>query len=212
MAEIKPVVFNEFEATKKSLDSELNKYRDLIVTDTKQAKKVRAGLNKLVKNVDDRKKELKRPYVDAYKGMERQANDLKSMIHEVKEPIDAQIKTIEMGEKMRRETRMKDLIASMAFSYQIDPDKVEVKSKWLTKSISDIELKREIGEQLTLMNRFSVGKLPDGINKQSGQFINDDGEIVYKYSVSLYVTDDEIETVASCLDENEIHYMQNKEG
>ncbi|WP_290123741.1 hypothetical protein [Paucilactobacillus hokkaidonensis] len=39
MAEIKPVVFNEFEATKKSLDSELNKYRDLIVTDTKQAKK-----------------------------------------------------------------------------------------------------------------------------------------------------------------------------
>ncbi len=31
--------------------------------------------------------------------MERQANDLKSMIHEVKEPIDAQIKTIEMGEK-----------------------------------------------------------------------------------------------------------------
>ncbi|WP_054726876.1 hypothetical protein [Paucilactobacillus hokkaidonensis] len=107
---------------------------------------------------------------------------------------------------------MKDLIASMAFSYQIDPDKVEVKSKWLTKSISDIELKREIGEQLTLMNRFSVGKLPDGINKQSGQFINDDGEIVYKYSVSLYVTDDELETVVSCLDENEIHYMQNKEG
>lgn len=209
---LKPIVYDHFEATKKSLDSELNKYRDLIVTDNKQAKKVRAGLNKLVKNVDDRKKELKRPYVDAYKGMEQQANDLKSMIHEVKEPIDAQIKTIEMGEKMRRETRMKDLIASMAFSYQIDPDKVEVKSKWLTKSISDIELKREIGEQLTLMNRFSVGKLPDGINKQSGQFINDDGEIVYKYSVSLYVTDDELEKVASCLDENEIHYMQNKEG
>lgn len=113
---LKPVVYDHFEATKKSLDSELNKYRDLIVTDTKQAKKVRAGLNKLVKNVDDRKKELKRPYVDAYKGMEQQANDLKSMIHEVKEPIDAQIKTIEMGEKMRRETRMKDLIASMAFS------------------------------------------------------------------------------------------------
>lgn len=209
---LKPVVYDHFDATKKSLDSELNKYRDLIVTDTKQAKKVRAGLNKLTKDIDDRKKELKRPYVDAYKGMEQQANDLKSMIHEVKEPIDAQIKTIEMGEKMRRETRMKALIASMAFSYQIDPDKVEVKSKWLTKSISDIELKREIGEQLTLMNRFSVGKLPDGINKQSGQFINDDGEIVYKHNISLYVTGDELETVASCLDENEIHYMRNKEG
>ncbi|WP_137597118.1 DUF1351 domain-containing protein [Paucilactobacillus kaifaensis] len=209
---LEPVVFDRFEATKKNLGSVLDKYRDLVVTDAKQAKKVRAGLNKLTKDIDDRKKELKKPYVDAYKGMEQQVNELKSMIHEVKEPIDAQIKTIEMGEKLRRETRVKDLIADMAFSYQIDPDKVEVKSKWLTKSISDIELKREISEQLTLMNRFSVGKLPDGINKQSGQFINDDGEIVYKYSVSLYVTDDELETVASCLDENEIHYMQNKEG
>lgn len=209
---MKPVVYEEFELNKQNLANELDRYRGLVVTDMKQSKGIRASLNKLAKVINDYKKERKRDYINALKPLDDEAKELIDMVNEVKTPIDAQIKQIEMAEQLKRESKIKQLISDMAFSYQIDPDKVEIKAKWLTKSISDIELKREIGEALKLMNQFDVGKLPDGINKQAGKFINDDGEIVYKYSLEIYATDDDLDLIVGTLDMDGIHYKQSKEG
>lgn len=206
--ELTPIEYDDFEAVKTDLATNLDKFKGLVVTDSKQAKKARAGLNKVSKSIDDRKKELKQPYVEAYKPMENQAKELKHMIDEVKVPIDKQIKEIESGEKLERIKKVKSLVAEMAFSYRINPDMVDIKEGWLKKSISDIELKREVGEELKLMVKFGAGVLPDGVNYQNGKLIDDDGEILQIRSIKLYVTPDQYKIALGGLGMDRIKFTE----
>jgi Protein of unknown function (DUF1351). len=144
-----PVEFDGFAETKRNLENKLTPYKSRIILEVKNGKKTLAGLRKLAKQVNDRKKELKRPYVDATKPMEDQAKELITMIDAVAKPIDEQIKAIESEERQQRIDRLKALIADMAFSYHIDPYQVDIKPNWANKSIGDLELKREIGDEFS---------------------------------------------------------------
>jgi hypothetical protein len=203
-----PVVFDGFAETKKNLENKLAPYKSLIISDVKNVKKTRASLHKLAKQVNDRKKELKRPYVDATKPMEDQAKELIALIDTVVKPINDQIKAIESEERQQRIDRLKALIADMAFSYHIDPYQVDIKPKWANKSIGDLELKRQIAEELSLMVKYGKGVLPDGINRVNGGLVSDDGEMVQKRLLTLYVTNEQLMTILSDLNVAEIPYEQ----
>lgn len=201
-----PVVFDGFTETKRNLEDELAPYKSLIISDVKNGKKTRASLNKLAKQVNDRKKELKRPYVDATKPIEDQAKELITLIDTVVKPIDDQIKAIEVEERQQRIDRLKALIADMAFSYHIDPYQVDIKPNWANKSIGDLELKRQIGEELSLMVKYGKGVLPDGINRVNGALVSDDGEMVQKILLTVYVTNEQLKTLLSDLNVAQVPY------
>jgi wobble nucleotide-excising tRNase len=201
-----PVVFDGFAETKRNLEDELAPYKSLIISDVKSGKKTRASLNKLAKQVNDRKKELKRPYVDATKPMEDQAKELIALIDAVVKPIDEQIKAIESEERQQRISRLKALIADMAFSYQIDPYQVDIKPNWANKSIGDLELKRQIKDEFNLMIKYGKGVLPDGINRVNGALVSDDGEMVQKHLLTVYVTDEQLKTLLSDLNVAQVPY------
>lgn len=203
---MKPVVFDGFAETKRNLEDELAPYKSIIISDVKNGKKTRASLNKLAKQVNDRKKELKRPYVDATKPMEDQAKELIALIDTVVKPIDDQIKAIEAEERQQRIGRLKALIADMAFSYHIDPYQVDIKPNWANKSIGDLELKRQIGEELSLMVKYGKGVLPDGINRVNGALVSDDGEMVQKHLLTVYVTNEQLKALLSDLNVAEVPY------
>lgn len=203
---MKPVVFDGFAETKRKLEDELAPYKSRIILDVKNGKKTRAGLHKLAKQVNDRKKELKSPYVDATKPMEDQAKELIAMIDAVVKPIDEQIKVIESEERQQRIDRLKALIADMAFSYHIDPYQVDIKPNWANKSIGDLELKRQIAEELSLMVKYGKGVLPDGINRVNGALVSDDGEMVQKHLLTVYVTNEQLKTLLSGLNNAEVPY------
>lgn len=205
---MKPVVFDGFTETKMKLEDELAPYKSRIVSDVKNGKKTRAGLHKLAKQVNDRKKELKSPYVDATKPMEDQAKELIAMIDAVVKPIDEQVKAIEAEEREERVERLKALIADMAFSYQIDPYQVDIKSNWANKSIGDLELKRQIADELSLMVKYGKGVLPDGINRVNSALVSDDGEMVQKRLLTVYVTNEQLKTLLSDLHVAEVPYEQ----
>lgn len=201
-----PVVFDGFTETKRNLEDELAPYKSLIISDVKNGKKTRASLNKLAKQVNDRKKELKHPYVDATKPMEDQAKELIAMIDTVVKPIDDQIKAIESEERQQRIGRLKALIADMAFSYHIDPYQVDIKPNWANKSIGDLELKRQIGDELSLMVKYGKGVLPDGINRVNGALVSDDSEMVQKHLLTVYVTNEQLKTLLSDLNVAQVPY------
>ena len=205
-----PVEFDGFAETKRNLENKLTPYKSRIILEVKNGKKTLAGLRKLAKQVNDRKKELKRPYVDATKPMEDQAKELITMIDAVVKPIDEQIKAIESEERQQRIGRVKALIADMAFSYHIDPYQVDIKPNWANKSIGDLELKRQIGEELSLMVKYGKGVLPDGINRVNGALVSDDGEMVQKHLLTVYVTNEQLMTLLSDLNVAQVPYEKSE--
>ena len=203
---IPTVKITNFDLTKQSWMATLEKYHNLVVTDGTKDKKVRADLNKKKKELVELKKKLLEPYKEAYKPVEDAVKELTAMVDAVVKPIDDQIKAIESEERQQRIDRLKALIADMAFSYQIDPYQVDIKPNWANKSIGDLELKRQIAEELSLMVKYGKGVLPDGINRVNGALVSDDGEMVQKHLLTVYVTNEQLMTLLSDLNVAQVPY------
>lgn len=205
---IPTVKITNFDVTKQSWMVTLEKYRNLVVTDGTKDKKVRADLNRRKKELAELKKQILAPYKEAYKPVEDAVKELTAMVDAVVKPIDEQIKAIESDERQQRIDRLKALIADMAFSYHIDPYQVDIKPNWANKSIGDLELKRQIAEELSLMVKYGKGVLPDGINRVNGALVSDDGEMVQKRLLTVYVTDEQLNTLLSDLNIAEVPYKK----
>lgn len=207
---IPTVKITNFDVAKQSWMADLEKYCNLVVTDAMKDKKVRAGLNKKKKELVELKKQILAPYKEAYKPVEDAVKELTAMTDAVVKPIDEQIKAIESEERQQRIGRLKALIADMAFSYHIDPYQVDIKPNWANKSIGDLELKRQIKDEFNLMIKYGKGVLPDGINRVNGALVSDDGEMVQKHLLTVYVTDEQLKTLLSDLNAAEVPYEKSE--
>ena len=101
--------FENFEEIKAYLSAQLNRYRNLIYSEDslKLAKSDRASLNRLKKALDDRRKEIKKLYMEPYLALEAQIKELIGMIDEPLGEIDGFIKEAERAarEEKREEIR-----------------------------------------------------------------------------------------------------------
>lgn len=215
--ELTPIAYDDFERVKTDLLAELDDYTVLTTDDIKEAKHIRIELNKLTKQVNDRKKEYKAPYVAATKPMEEQAKELMAMIEQAKKPVDTLIKSKESDELGIRQKMLNDQIAQLAYPRQIDPTQVEIQSKWLNKTNYNyngitLNLKREISEELDLMVRYDKGTLPDGVNYQKGKLVNDDGEVVIRRVLTAFVDDTNMDVTTDYLTMVGIPYKLGKVG
>lgn len=97
--------FENFEEIKSYLSSQLESYRNLVYTEDnlKLAKADKATLNKLKRALEDRRKEIKKEYMEPYLVLEGQIKELTAMIDE---PL-AEIKafTDQMEERRKAERR-----------------------------------------------------------------------------------------------------------
>lgn len=90
-----------YEQLKEELKADLERYKGFKVTEENMAesKRIRAKLNNLAKAIDDRKKEIKRQYLEPYTVFEAQAKELIGIINEVNSELDNGIKSNETAEK-----------------------------------------------------------------------------------------------------------------
>lgn len=128
-----------FEAMKAELDTKLEHYRNLVVTEEsiKGAKEDRAALNKLSAAIDARRKEIKAQCLAPYSSFESKCKELTGMIDQASRSIDRQVNAFDEQEKAEKLAKiqanypvlMGRLATFIPFEKVMDP-------KWLNKSIS----------------------------------------------------------------------------
>lgn len=104
------VVLENFEEIKAYLEERLERYRGVVYLDNvlKSAKADRAALNKLKKILDDRRKEIKRKYMEPYMRLEAQIKELTAMIDEPLERIDSIVRNALEEERANRRAEIKE--------------------------------------------------------------------------------------------------------
>lgn len=92
----KSIDFN-FEEIKTELTGKLEYYNTLVVTEDsiKEAKNDKANLNKLKLVIDNRRKEIKKQYLEPYEALEKQCKELISLIDSPVKSIDSQLQVFE---------------------------------------------------------------------------------------------------------------------
>lgn len=108
-----------------------------------EAKADRAMLNKFIKRLDDRRKEIKDEIMQPYKEFELRLNEIKALVEEPKNLIDTQIKEFEDKDKEEKRERIKAIFAEEVGDREIDWF-VLFNPKWLNKTYSEDAIREEI--------------------------------------------------------------------
>lgn len=165
-----PEIESNLEEVQVLIDQELEKYRGYVVTEDsmKEAKADKAMLNKLAKEISDRRIALKKEYMVPFEGIEQKAKVISSMIKDVTDNIDKQIKTFEESEKAEKYTNLAVLWDEIAGqNTELLPFDKIMKDKWLNKTCS---LKQAEVEMRSLMTEFDTNmtfldSIPDALER-----------------------------------------------
>ncbi len=128
-----------FEAMKAELDTKLEHYRNLVVTEDsiKGAKEDRAALNKLSAAIDARRKEIKAQCLAPYSDFEVKCKELTGMIGQASRSIDQQVKAFEEQEKQEKRQAIEAVYPELAGKLsQFIPFSKLMDQKWLNKTVS----------------------------------------------------------------------------
>lgn len=133
-----PIVITNETQLKQSITDYAAKYKNLVVTEDTLAdtKTVRAEMRKVVAELDDNRKSIKRGYNQPLNEFEARINDLKATVKQVIIPIDEGIKELEERQRQHRLLNVRALIDEMAPNYGVTAADVEINPEWLNKSIS----------------------------------------------------------------------------
>lgn len=138
-----------YEELKKEIAKELEKYQGLVVTssDLPKAKDTRALLNKVLKNIKDRKNQLKKEFLKPYEKIEDQITEITQMIEAVVLSIDQQIKNLEMKAREEKLLKIEEVWNQLSYS-KIPFDKVW-KEEYLNKTYTLDKIRDKFIEFIT---------------------------------------------------------------
>lgn len=144
-----PVVEFNKEDLRGYLELQLEKYKNLVVTaeTEKDCKKVKAELGKLEKSIEDFRKSTKKAISEPITKFEEDCKELVALIHEVKHPIDVQLKEIEDARKAEKEVLIREEIAKIVTEYSLDEKhsaQIDIRATWLNKSTSMNKITTEL--------------------------------------------------------------------
>lgn len=134
-----------FEELNTQLDALLEKYHGLIVSD-REAKEVRAQLNKLAKAIDDRRLKEKKAFCEPYDIFAAQAKQLVEKIKETNKWFDDQVKEAEARRKEERLQKIREFWAERGRS-SFDLGQI-FNDKWLNASTPEKQWQNEILERV----------------------------------------------------------------
>lgn len=129
------------------------KYKGLVVTEETfaDAKSVRAEMRKVVTELDENRRKIKRSYNKPLDDFEARINELKATVKQVITPIDAAVKELEERQKEQRKLNVQALIDEMAPNYGVTAADVEINPEWLNKSISHKKIVDGIAGTMTVI-------------------------------------------------------------
>lgn len=149
---LQSIDFN-YEPLKAYLQEQLKTYSGLVVEASPEAiasaKKDRAALNKLEKAISDRRKDIKKKYLEPFELFEAQAKELSGMVEKASLSIDTQVKALEKAEAdAKKEQIVKffnmaagDLLSFVTFGQFENP-------KWTNKGYEMPAIEAEISAAL----------------------------------------------------------------
>lgn len=107
---IKAVDWN-FDELKQEIVAKANDYKSLVYTDDniKEAKADRANLNKFIKALEDKRKEVKKMMLAPYSQFEKQVKELVEIIDDANLNIDSQVKAYEQKKKDEKLDKVKNI-------------------------------------------------------------------------------------------------------
>lgn len=168
------VIIDNFQELREELSGVLNRYEHLVYTDgmLADAKADKKELTRLRRELDDRRKEVKRAYLAPYNAFEGQVKELLAMIDAPLEEIKGFIASMEEQEKVTRRQEIeayfhresgplgdlaKQVLASPAF----------LEDKWLNKSTSAKTWRTAVDEKIAAAAR-DLGSIQATAGQHSG--------------------------------------------
>ena len=138
-----------FDEIKNEVADKMEFYKGLTYDESQlvQAKADRATLNKFINALDYRRKEIKDEILQPYKEFELRLNELKAIVEEPKQLIDAQIKAFEESAKEEKRQRITEIFKEEAGERDIDLF-VIFDNRWLNKTYSEKDIREEIQAQV----------------------------------------------------------------
>lgn len=138
-----------FEEIKNEVADKMEFYKNVTYDETQlaEAKADRATLNKFINALDYRRKEIKDEILQPYKEFELRLNELKAIVEEPKQLIDAQIKAFEESAKEEKRQRITEIFKEEAGERDIDLF-VIFDNRWLNKTYSEKDIREEIQAQV----------------------------------------------------------------
>lgn len=125
----------------------IKKFDNLIITEQdaiKDFKDIRANLNKVIKEIDDRRKQVKNEYNKPLNDFEKDVKEITNLINDVNSKIDIQIKDYEEKQKEKKLELIKEYISKHNLEKYQD---LIIKEEWLNKTYTITSIDEEL-EQL----------------------------------------------------------------
>jgi predicted regulator of Ras-like GTPase activity (Roadblock/LC7/MglB family) len=175
-----PIQWN-YSEVKKWLEDGLAAYKGRVYTDSTigDAKKDRAGLNKIADVIDGKRKEMKAKYLQPYEEFEAQAKELVAMVKEQSAAIDVQVKAYEQTQREKKLNDIKEVYAALIGDLEglVPYDKLH-NPKWLNVTASPTAVVAELGGKIDriragLDSINSLGLDADIAEQVKGVFLKD---------------------------------------
>lgn len=151
--------YQNFDAVKASIENIVEPYKGIQFTDEqeKDAKAIKAELNKMAKEIDAKRIAVKKKYIQPLEYFESKANELKKVITDVIAPISVQIEEFENNRIYEKEEMIEGLISELVLT-EMTPEVASFLSsaggiakdkRWLNKGYKDADIRKDIAEQLS---------------------------------------------------------------
>lgn len=152
---INPIVGHidyDFKEVKEALELQMSAYTSLVVTpeNIKEAKADLAVLRKIRAATDDKRKEIKRAFMQPYEDMVSDINDLFEIIDKPIAMIDSKLKEYELERVLAKQEHIQELYDSKIGEYAeyLPLEKVQ-KTKWKNATCTDKEIIYDLSEAIT---------------------------------------------------------------
>lgn len=169
------------------------RYAGLVVMDKTEAKKDRAEINRILKQIDDARKTVKRQYEVPLKVFEAELKELTAPLKIAGAEIDEQIKLIEAQEREGRRKEIEALYATIPTSIPLSAVWTD---KWLNASVSMKRVKEELMQNIIEMQSLSSPAATTPIMDEQYPSRNDARPLVGKNAAGVpvynFTGDDEI--------------------
>ena len=168
------VTIDNFQELREELSGVLNRYEHLVYTDDMlaDAKADKKELTRLRRELDDRRKEVKRAYLAPYNAFEGQVKDLLAMIDAPLEEIKGFIASMEEREKAARRQEIEVYFRRKSgplgdLAEQVLSSPAFLEDKWLNKSTSAKTWQTAVDEKIAAAAR-DLGSIQATAGQHSG--------------------------------------------
>ena len=136
------------EEIKKEVADKVSFYKNLVYDDTqiKAAKTDRATLNKFVKALEGKKREIREQCLAPYTEFAKQVDEIIAIVNEPVKMIDGQVKDYENKQKADKKKRLQKYFEDSHYPKEITFDKI-YNERWLNVTYKEDDIKKEIDDK-----------------------------------------------------------------